>query len=33
MELARSRQTDSIAQRMAMDIRHGDFHPALLQKL
>jgi three-Cys-motif partner protein len=33
MELVRSRQTDSIAQRMAVDIRHGDFHPALLQKL
>ncbi|WP_306335723.1 three-Cys-motif partner protein TcmP [Streptomyces sp. KL118A] len=33
MELARSRQTDSIAQRVAVDIRHGDFHPALLQKL
>ncbi|MFI6804715.1 three-Cys-motif partner protein TcmP [Streptomyces luteogriseus] len=33
MELVRSRQTDSIAQRMAVEIRHGDFHPALLQKL
>ncbi|QEV21148.1 three-Cys-motif partner protein TcmP [Streptomyces alboniger] len=33
MELVRSRQTDSIVQRMAVDIRHGDFHPALLQNL
>jgi three-Cys-motif partner protein len=33
MELVHSRQTDDIAQRMAVDIRHGDFHPALVQKL
>ncbi|WP_260326383.1 three-Cys-motif partner protein TcmP [Streptomyces sp. TLI_185] len=33
MELVRSRQTDSIPQRMTVDIRHGDFHPALPQKL
>ncbi|MET7512243.1 three-Cys-motif partner protein TcmP [Streptomyces sp. NPDC005480] len=33
MELARSRQKESIAQRMAVEIRHGDFHPALLEKL
>lgn len=33
MELVRSRQMENIAQQMAVDIRHGDFHPALLQKL
>lgn len=33
MELVRSRQTDDITKRIAVDIRHGDFHPALLQKL
>ncbi|WP_327367983.1 three-Cys-motif partner protein TcmP [Streptomyces sp. NBC_01217] len=33
MELVRSRQTDGITKRIAVDIRHGDFHPALLQKL
>ncbi|MGV9991528.1 three-Cys-motif partner protein TcmP [Streptomyces sp. NPDC003374] len=33
MEIVCSRQTDSITQRMTVDIRHGDFHPALLQKL
>ncbi|MCM3805960.1 three-Cys-motif partner protein TcmP [Streptomyces sp. DR7-3] len=33
MTLARSRHTDRIAERLAVDIRQGDFHPALLQKL
>ncbi|MFG2525603.1 three-Cys-motif partner protein TcmP [Streptomyces sp. NPDC048527] len=33
MELVRSRQPDDIVKRLAVDIRHGDFHPALLQKL
>lgn len=33
MELVRSRQPDDIVKRLAVDILHGDFHPALLQKL
>ncbi|MFE3184254.1 three-Cys-motif partner protein TcmP [Streptomyces violascens] len=33
IELVRSRQPDRIARQVAVDIRHGDFHPALLQKL
>jgi three-Cys-motif partner protein len=33
MEVVRSRQTDVIAKRIAVDIRHGDFHPTLLQRL
>ncbi|MFJ4880414.1 three-Cys-motif partner protein TcmP [Streptomyces sp. NPDC088745] len=33
MALVRSRQSDDVAQRMAVDIRHGDFHPTLLQEI
>ncbi|MFE8960132.1 three-Cys-motif partner protein TcmP [Streptomyces iakyrus] len=33
MELVRSRQTDDITRRIAVAVHHGDFHPALLQKL
>ncbi|MFE9172473.1 three-Cys-motif partner protein TcmP [Streptomyces kebangsaanensis] len=33
MMLARSKHADHIANRLSVDIRQGDFHPALLQKL
>lgn len=33
MAVVGSRHTDDITKRLAVDIRHGDFHPALLQKL
>ncbi|MEH0586142.1 three-Cys-motif partner protein TcmP [Streptomyces sp. B21-106] len=33
MTLARSKHTDDVATRLTVDIRHGEFHPSLLQKL
>ncbi|WP_431997615.1 three-Cys-motif partner protein TcmP [Streptomyces fungicidicus] len=33
MEIVRSRQTDDITKRIAVDIHHEDFHPALLHRL
>lgn len=33
MALVRSRHTDDVTERLAVDIRHGDYHPSLLQKL
>ncbi|MDN3023499.1 three-Cys-motif partner protein TcmP [Streptomyces sp. S.PB5] len=33
MARVRTRRTEDIANRLAVDIRHGDFHPALLHKL
>ncbi|WP_328550195.1 three-Cys-motif partner protein TcmP [Streptomyces sp. NBC_00366] len=33
MALVRSRHPDDITERLAVDIRHGDYHPSLLQKL